>query len=152
MFEGVCRPLKVRIEQALLTSPPAILCFHLLQLLSYYADTFAAILAPAGAPASHAGSARSAIGHASAAREGSALLATLCQLRDRAATGYHESLRARTQRLLRAPPAPPRSLAVPTEIGTSLEPVVEAAEAYERSMSASTGAMDAASDCVMHCR
>lgn len=36
IFESICRPLKVRIEQVLMTSPPVLLCFQLAQLHSFY--------------------------------------------------------------------------------------------------------------------
>lgn len=39
IFESICRPLKVRIEQVLMSTPPPLLCFRLSQLLTFYLKT-----------------------------------------------------------------------------------------------------------------
>ena len=39
IFEGICRPLRVRLEQVLMSSPPPLLSFRLAQLLVFYLHT-----------------------------------------------------------------------------------------------------------------
>lgn len=113
VFEGVCRPLQVRIEQLLRSTPPLILCFQLLQLLAFYAATVSSLVRPE-----------------------SALVATLEQLRDKAATVFQEQMKARTSKLARAPPSAPRTLSCAPEIAQVVEQVIEVVEAFESSMNA----------------
>ena len=84
VFEGVCRPLKVRVEQLLLSGPSLLLCFHITQLLTFYASTLRALLATAGKPdaaAEPAGVEHEDEGGGAAGRaQDGALLATVLQV------------------------------------------------------------------------
>lgn len=55
IFESICRPLKVRIEQVLMTSPPLLLCFQLAQLHSFYLGLIGRAVGP-GAQLTQVGS------------------------------------------------------------------------------------------------
>ena len=113
VFDGVCRPLRVRIEQLLLANPTMILCLHLLQLLAFYTTTMTPLVGST-----------------------SALSTTLMQLRDKASTGFQEQMQARTGKLQRSPASAPRALTCAPEITQLVEQVVEVVEAYEGSMNA----------------
>jgi hypothetical protein len=158
VFEGVCRPLKIRVEQLLLSGPALLTTFQILQLLAFYASTLsnlmtattAAIVAPVATSAEgssahipgdteHTSAAFESKGSATGGapaeeRQANALVATLQQLRGQAATAFHEAMRAKSGKLLRAVPGAPRSLAAAPEFGVIMETVVEVVEAHEGSM------------------
>jgi hypothetical protein len=46
IFESICRPLRVRIEQVLMTTPPLLLCFQLAQLHAFYLGLITRIIGP----------------------------------------------------------------------------------------------------------
>ena len=93
IFESICRPLKVRIEQVLLSLPPALLCFQLTQLPSFYRTLVAGILG---------GDAH--------------LPAALQACHDIAHRVFFEQLRSRGDKLVRNPPAPPADLSPPAQV------------------------------------
>lgn len=46
IFESVCRPLKVRVEQVLLNAPPLLLTFQLAQLIDFYVQLVGGLAGP----------------------------------------------------------------------------------------------------------
>ncbi|KXZ42797.1 hypothetical protein GPECTOR_117g362 [Gonium pectorale] len=92
IFDSICRPLRLRVEQVLMTSPPSLLAFSLGQLLSFYASLVGRILGPAGQ-----------------------LTNTLIACRDMATRVFFEQLRARGDKLRRNPPPPPKDMSPPQQ-------------------------------------
>ncbi|KAI8473219.1 MAG: component of oligomeric golgi complex 6 [Monoraphidium minutum] len=120
IFEGVCRPLRVRVEQVLMMSPPLLLCFQLSQLGGFYAALVAKILGP-----------------------GAALSATLAGCRDMARRAFLDQLRASGDRLLRAPPVPGPDLQPPPAAGAALQTLAEIIAGHESALGGAPGADDA---------
>ncbi|KAF8056126.1 COG6 [Scenedesmus sp. PABB004] len=114
IFESLCRPLKVRIEQVLMMSPPLLLCYQLGQLAAFYASLIAEALGPRAA-----------------------LTATVAGCRDLANRTFMEQLKASGDRLLRAPPQPPADLSPPQQVTQTLSLLGELVTAFEGSMHAS---------------
>jgi hypothetical protein len=108
IFEGVCRPLRVRVEQVLMMSPPLLLCFQLAQLGGFYHDLVVRILGP-----------------------GAALSTTIAGCRDAARRAFFEQLRAGGDRLLRAPAPPGADLAPPPAVSAALGVLAEIVAAHE---------------------
>ncbi|PSC76084.1 Conserved oligomeric Golgi complex subunit 6 [Micractinium conductrix] len=111
VFESICRPLKVRIEQVLMSSPPPLLCFRLAQLLAFYLETVEPLL---GA--------------------GSQLADALRSSRAMAQRTFSETLRQRGDKLLRYPPSPPRDLAPPQQLVEGAQLLADLISSYEQSM------------------
>ncbi|EFJ50082.1 component of oligomeric golgi complex 6 [Volvox carteri f. nagariensis] len=111
IFDSICRPLKLRVEQVLMTSPPTLLCFSLGQLLSFYHGLVMRILGPSGQ-----------------------LTATLASCRDMATRVFFEQLRARGDRLRRNPPPPPKDLSPPPQVAETVHHLLEILNAYESAM------------------
>lgn len=110
VFESVCRPVKVRIEQVLMSSPPPLLCFRLTQLLAFYLATVESLL---GA--------------------GSQLAEALRSSRAMAVRTFQEGLRQRGDKLLRYPPPPPRDLAPPPQLLEGAQLAADLIASYEQS-------------------
>lgn len=111
IFESICRPLKVRVEQVLMMSPPLLLCYQLSHLLAFYHQLVAAIL---GAPAQ--------------------LSATLRGCRDMAQRSFLEQLKAQGDRLLRNPPPPAADLSPPQQVLDSLHQLQEIMAAHDSAL------------------
>ncbi|KAG2497264.1 hypothetical protein HYH03_004848 [Edaphochlamys debaryana] len=111
VFDSICRPLKLRVEQVLMTSPPTLLAFQLGQLLSFYHGLVARILGPTGQ-----------------------LTSTLSACRDMATRVFFEQLRARGDKLRRNPPPPPRDLSPPQQVSEAVHHLLEILNAYETAM------------------
>ncbi|PNW74161.1 hypothetical protein CHLRE_13g587750v5 [Chlamydomonas reinhardtii] len=111
IFDSICRPLKLRVEQVLMTSPPTLLAFSLGQLLSFYTGLVARILGPTGQ-----------------------LTATLAACRDMASRVFFEQLRARGDKLRRNPPPPPKDLSPPQQVVETVHHLLEIINAYETAM------------------
>ncbi|KAI3423947.1 hypothetical protein D9Q98_009781 [Chlorella vulgaris] len=111
VFESVCRPLKVRIEQVLMSSPSPLLCFRLSQLLAFYLSTVEGLL---GA--------------------GSQLAEALRSSRAMALRTFNDSLRAKGDKLLRHPPPPPRDLAPPPQLLDGAQLAADLVTSYEQSL------------------
>ena len=94
---NICAGAQVRIEGMLMAAPPLLLCFQISQLLAFYARTVAGLIG-----------ARSQLADA---------LAGCCKLARRV---FAEQLKARGDRLLRYPPAPPADLSPPPQVGPRL--------------------------------
>lgn len=113
VFEGICRPLKVRVEQVLLSSPTMLLCFQLYQLLAFYAVTLEQV-----------------------AEGGIQLTRSVVQVRDMAAAGFSEQMKNKTDKLQRSPPAATRDLSCPPAVTDVMRQLLEVVEAFEGSMNA----------------
>lgn len=88
-----CGWRQVRIEGMLMAAPPLLLCFQISQLLAFYARTVAGLIG-----------AHSRLADA---------LAACCKLARRV---FAEQLKARGDRMLRYPPAPPADLSPPPQV------------------------------------
>ncbi len=121
IFEGVCRPLRVRVEQVLMMSPPLLLCYQLTQLGAFYQELVARILGPKAA-----------------------LSAALAGCRDMARRAFFEQLRAAGDRLLRAPPAPAPDLLPPPAVAAALQLLAEIIAAHEGALGGGGGGGDEA--------
>ncbi|KAF6250612.1 component of oligomeric golgi complex 6 [Scenedesmus sp. NREL 46B-D3] len=113
IFESICRPLKVRVEQVLMMTPPLLLCYQLGQLTSFYHSLLLDILGP-----------------------GAALSQTLAGCRDVANRTFLEQLKAAGDRLLRSPPAPPADLSPPAQVSQAMQLLSEIITAHEGSLQA----------------
>ena len=93
----VCLVLRaqVRIEGMLMAGPPLLLCFQIAQLLAFYART---------------------VGRLAGAGNASRLADTLAGCAALARRVFAEQLKARGDRLLRYPPAPPGDLSPPPQV------------------------------------
>ncbi|KAL4424572.1 hypothetical protein ABPG77_009156 [Micractinium sp. CCAP 211/92] len=111
VFESICRPLKVRIEQVLRSSPPPLLCFRLAQLLAFYLSTVESLL---GA--------------------GSQLAEALRSSRAMALHTFQETLRQRGDKLLRYPPPPPRDLTPPQQLVEGAQLLADLIASHEQSL------------------
>ncbi|KDD75954.1 Conserved oligomeric complex COG6 protein, partial [Helicosporidium sp. ATCC 50920] len=116
--ESVARPLKVRVEQVLLSGPNPVLAFWLSQLLGFYLDTVGALLPADGALVQ-------------ALQGGRSMALRLC----------FEQFKQRGEKLARYPPPPPTDLSPPpaaveaaqqaVELILCLEGGVQSAETHE---------------------
>jgi conserved oligomeric Golgi complex subunit 6 len=113
VFEGICRPLKIRIEQVLLSSPSMVVCFNLYQLLSFYGTTVDQVMGGV-----------------------SALSKVLAQVRDMSANSFNEQIKNKTDKLRRIPPCPDRALSCPSEIRDVVRQLLDVVEAFESSLNA----------------
>lgn len=98
VFEAVTRPLKVRVEQVLLSSPSLLLAFKLQSLLRFYQGTVGGILG-----------AESALGNA---------MLSLCLTAERVC---REQLRAHGERMARRAGGPSADLAPPPELAETVQ-------------------------------
>ncbi|GFR52692.1 hypothetical protein Agub_g15319 [Astrephomene gubernaculifera] len=111
IFDSICRPLRLRVEQVLMTSPHTLLAFSLGQLLGFYQRLAARILGPMGQ-----------------------LSATLASCRDMANRVFFEQLRARGDKLRRNPPPPPKDLSPPPQVSEVVQHLLEILTAYDSAM------------------
>ncbi|GBF95228.1 hypothetical protein Rsub_07943 [Raphidocelis subcapitata] len=116
IFEGICRPLRVRVEQVLVMSPPLLLCYQLAQLGAFYHQLVSRILGP-----------------------GAALSVTLAGCRDMARRAFFDRLRAAGDRPLRAPPPPAADLAPPPQVAVALGVLADVVAAHEGAIGAAPG-------------
>lgn len=109
IFESICRPMKVRIEQVLMMGPPPLLlCYQLSQLLAFYLRLVCDMLGPAAQ-----------------------LSGALRGCHDMAQRTFFEQLKARGEKLLRTPPQPPYDLSPPQQVGETLHMLSEILAAHE---------------------
>lgn len=101
IFESICRPLRVRVEQVLLASPALLLCFELSQLLAFYGTLVERTLG-----------------------KGSQLAAVVHGCHDMAQRSFLDGTRAAGERLLRQPPPPPADLSPPSQLLEALQQVM----------------------------
>lgn len=113
IVEGICRPLRMRIEQILMASPSPLLCFKLSQLLSFYLYTIDGILGFS-----------------------SQLSDTLRACRAMAMRTFHEHLKHKGEKLGRFPPPPPPDLSLPVQLAEGAVLAEEVIKSYEGSLNA----------------
>jgi len=106
ILEGVCRPFKVRLEQALNASPTALVAYQLANLLDFYKETLGAIL---GKDAS--------------------LVATVEECRASAARTFEDQISTRAAKLREKPTRPPDTLAPPPFVAETVSLVRELLQA-----------------------
>lgn len=123
ILEGVCRPFKVRLEQALNASPTALVAYQLANLLDFYRETLGAIV---GKDAS--------------------LVATVEECRASAARTFEDQISRRAAKLREKPTRPPDTLAPPPFVAETVSLVRELLQA--RSDAVSGGDLDETYDAV----
>ena len=106
ILDGVCRPFKVRLEQALNASPTALVAYQLANLLDFYKETLGAIL---GKDAS--------------------LVATVEECRASAARTFEDQISTRAAKLREKPTRPPDTLAPPPFVAETVSLVRELLQA-----------------------
>eukprot|EP00850_Spirogloea_muscicola_P013636 SM000093S24447 [mRNA] locus=s93:387657:397202:+ [translate_table: standard] len=111
IFEGVCRPFKVRVEQVLTGQPGLQLSYKLTNLLAFYSQTFLELLG-----------------------EGAALSETLKEAKESAQRTFFDTVKARGDKLLRYPPPVQADLAPPPAVAESLSVLLELLETHGRMM------------------
>ena len=118
VFQSIARPLKVRLEQVLLTSPPPLLCFRLSQLLAFHIRTFDSILFDANQ-----------------------LSDALRSCRSMAMRIFHDTIKYRCDKLIRYPPTPPPDLSLPLQIAELVDLVSDLIDNYESSLTSGDNGM-----------
>lgn len=111
VFEGICRPLRVRLEQVLMSSPPPLLCFRLSHLLTFYLRTVDGMLGVS-----------------------SQLADALRACRSMAMRTLNEHLRHRGDKLVRYPPPPPPDLSLPAQLAEGAALAADLIDSYETSL------------------
>ncbi|KAL6778946.1 COG6 [Auxenochlorella protothecoides x Auxenochlorella symbiontica] len=120
VFESICRPLKVRLEQCLLSGPAPVLCFWVGQVLTFYLATVSKLLGPQ-----------------------SSLAETLSSVRALALRAFREQLRQRKDKSARYPLVPPKDLLPPQQLVKGAAMLAELVACHDAALdpaSASAGA------------
>ncbi|XVE99967.1 hypothetical protein REPUB_Repub03eG0245500 [Reevesia pubescens] len=116
IFEGVCRPFKVRVEQVLQSQPNLIISYKLSNTLEFYSYTISDLLG----------------------RETS-LCNTLWALKDAAQKTFFEILKSRGEKLLRYPPLVAVDLSPPAAVREGVSVLLEIIETYNSMMVPASG-------------
>lgn len=116
IFEGVCRPFKVRVEQVLQSQPSLIVSYKLGNTLEFYCYTISDLLG----------------------RE-TALCNTLWALKDAAQKTFFEILKSRGEKLLRYPPLVSVDLSPPPAVREGVSVLLEMIETYNSMMVSASG-------------
>ncbi|GAB4825276.1 Golgi transport complex subunit 6 [Ancistrocladus abbreviatus] len=111
IFEGVCRPFKVRVEQVLQSQPSLIISYKLSNQLEFYSYTISDLLG----------------------RE-TALCHTLWTLKDAAQKTFFDILKTRGEKLLRYPPLVAVDLSPPPAVREGVSVLIEIIETYDSMM------------------
>ncbi|KAL9424799.1 hypothetical protein AB3S75_031839 [Citrus x aurantiifolia] len=111
IFEGVCRPFKVRVEQVLQSQPSLIISYKLSNTLEFYSYTISDLLG----------------------RE-TALCNTLWVLKEAAQKTYFDILKSRGEKLLRYPPLVTADLSPPTAVRDGVSVLLEIIETHNSTM------------------
>lgn len=111
IFEGVCRPFKVRVEQVLQSQPSLIISYKLSNTLEFYSHTISDLLG----------------------RE-TALCNTLWALRDAAYKTFFDILKTRGEKLLRYPPLVAIDLSPPPAVREGVSVLLEIIETHDSMM------------------
>lgn len=111
IFEGVCRPFKVRVEQVLQSQPNLIISYKLSNTLEFYSHTISDLLG----------------------RE-TALCNTLWALKDAAQKTFFDILKSRGEKLLRYPPLVSVDLSPPQALREGVSLLLEIIETYDSMM------------------
>ncbi|KAK4389111.1 Conserved oligomeric Golgi complex subunit [Sesamum angolense] len=116
IFEGVCRPFKVRVEQVLQSQPNLIISYKLSNTLEFYSHTISDLLG----------------------RE-TALCNTLWALKDAAQKTTFDILKTRGEKLLRYPPLVAVDLSPPPALREGVSVLLEIIETYDSMMVPASG-------------
>jgi hypothetical protein len=111
VFEGVCRPFKVRVEQVLQSQPSLLLAYKLNNLLEFYGHTVSELL-----------------GH------DAALSCTVRDLQDAAQRTVFDIMKARGDRLLKYPAPVAVDLSPPPTVTEAVSLLLELIDTYESMM------------------
>ncbi|KAL8110776.1 hypothetical protein AgCh_026497 [Apium graveolens] len=111
IFEGVCRPFKVRVEQVLQSQPNLIISYKLSNTLEFYSYTISDLLG----------------------RE-TALCETVWALKDAAQKTYFDILKARGEKLIRYPPLVSVDLSPPPAVRDGVSILLEIIEIHDSMM------------------
>ncbi|EYU37491.1 hypothetical protein MIMGU_mgv1a002271mg [Erythranthe guttata] len=111
IFEGVCRPFKVRVEQVLQSQPNLIISYKLNNTLEFYSHTISDLLG----------------------RE-TALCNTLWALKDAAQKTFFDILKTRGEKILRYPPPVSVDLSPPSALKEGVSVLLEIIETYSSVM------------------
>ncbi|XP_044467263.1 conserved oligomeric Golgi complex subunit 6 [Mangifera indica] len=111
IFEGVCRPFKVRVEQVLQSQPSLIISYKLSNILEFYSYTISDLLG----------------------RETS-LCNTLWVLKDAAQKTFFDILKSRGEKLLRYPPLVAVDLSPPPAVREGVSVLLEIIETHNSMM------------------
>ncbi|KAI5656562.1 hypothetical protein M9H77_25355 [Catharanthus roseus] len=116
IFEGVCRPFKVRVEQVLQSQPNLIISYKLNNTLEFYSHTISDLLG----------------------RE-TALCNTLWVLKDAAQKTFFDMLKTRGEKLLRYPPPVAVDLSPPLAVREGVSLLCEIIETHDSMMFPASG-------------
>ncbi|XP_020581420.1 conserved oligomeric Golgi complex subunit 6 [Phalaenopsis equestris] len=116
IFEGACRPFKIRVEQVLQSKPSLIVSYKLSNTLEFYSYTISDLLG----------------------RE-TALCNTLWLLKDAAHQTFHNILKTRGDKLLRYPPLVAVDLSPPLAVREGVSLLLELIETYNGMMVPASG-------------
>ncbi|KAK4490856.1 hypothetical protein RD792_001571 [Penstemon davidsonii] len=111
IFEGVCRPFKVRVEQVLQSQPNLIISYKLSNTLEFYSHTISDLLG-----------------------KETALSNTLWALKDAAQKTFFDILKTRGEKLLRYPPLVSVDLSPPPALREGVSVLLEIIETYDSMM------------------
>ncbi|GLT91380.1 hypothetical protein SLE2022_092710 [Rubroshorea leprosula] len=116
IFEGVCRPFKVRVEQVLQSQPSLIISYKLSNTLEFYSYTISDLLGGE-----------------------TALCKTLGVLKDAAQKTFFEILKSRGEKLLRYPPLVAVDLSPPLAVREGVSVLLEIIDTYNSMMVPASG-------------
>nr|ATB19482.1 putative COG7 [Juniperus drupacea] len=116
IFEGVCRPFKVRVEQVLQSQPSLLLAYKLSNILEFYTYTISDLLG-----------------------EEAALSATLLHVKDAAQRTFFDILKSRGDKLLRYPSLVAVDLSPPPAVGEGVSLLLELIDTYHSMLVPASG-------------
>lgn len=111
IFEGVCRPFKVRVEQVLQSQPSLIVSYKLINQLEFYTYTISDLIG-----------------------NETALCQTLWTLKEAAQKTFFDILKSRGEKLLRYPPLVAVDLSPPPAVREGVSVLLEIIETYDSMM------------------
>ncbi|GBG66460.1 hypothetical protein CBR_g61503 [Chara braunii] len=111
IFEGVCRPFKVRVDQVLTSQPGIVLAYKLSNLLDFYTHTIGELLG-----------------------ERAALMVTLAEVRDTSVRVFYDLMKSKGEKLVKYPPPIAADLSPPPAVGETVSLVLELLDAYKTAM------------------
>ncbi|KAL1204951.1 Conserved oligomeric Golgi complex subunit 6 [Cardamine amara subsp. amara] len=116
IFEGVCRPFKVRVEQVLQSQPNLIISYKLTNTLEFYSYTISDLLG-----------------------QDTALCNTIGMVKDAAQKTFFDILKTRGEKLLRYPPPVAVDLSPPPAVREGVSLTLEIIENYNSMMVSASG-------------
>nr|ATB19483.1 putative COG7 [Juniperus flaccida] len=116
IFEGVCRPFKVRVEQVLQSQPSLLLAYKLSNILEFYTYTISDLLG-----------------------EEAVLSATLLHVKDAAQRTFFDILKSRGDKLLRYPSLVAVDLSPPPAVGEGVSLLLELIDTYHSMLVPASG-------------